>query len=229
MSMRRLSLLVVSLTAIFGLTGCLSPYLKQASNAPEQKPSAALVTGFNIRFESQGNEASLIDLAQNAGLDEFGKKATGLFETALAEYGYTPAYDGTRTSKLDLIQIASNAGSAALTGTWRHPKASHWAPDAVDNLFTKPGDVLGKIVVSGQKEYFAFAEVVIYNKGMFIKEPYVIVRASIYDQESRKVLDLRGIGEGDSSFMITNRSPENLQLALQRGFESLKAVKVETL
>jgi hypothetical protein len=228
MSMRRLSLLVISLTAAFGLTGCLSPYLKQASNAPEQKPASALVTGFNIRVNT-GEEASLIDVAQNAGLDEFGKKATGLFETAIAEYGYTPAYDANRTSKLDFIQIASNAGSAALTGTWRHPKASHWAPDAVDSLFTKPGDVLGKIVVSGQKEYFAFAEVVIYNKGMFIKEPYVVVRASIYDQDSRKVLDLRGIGEGDSSFMITNRSPENLQLALQRGFESLKAVKVESL
>ena len=228
MSMRRLSLLVISLTAAFGLTGCLSPFLKQASNAPEQKPATALVSGFNIRVSSS-EDASLIDVAQNAGLAEFGQKATGLFETAIAEYGYTPAYDANRTSKLDLIQLASNAGSAALTGTWRHPKASHWAPDAVDSVFTKPGDVLGKIAVSGQKEYFAFAEVVIYNKGMFMKEPYVVVRASVYDQDARKVLDLRGIGEGDSRFMITDRSPANLQLALQRGFESLKAVKVEAL
>jgi hypothetical protein len=228
MSTCRVSLLFVSMTAALSLTGCLSPYLKRASDVPASKPSTALVVGFNIRFDSSG-EQSLVDVAQNAGLDEFGENATGLLEAALAEYGYTPAYDGPRTAKLDAIQLESNATTAALTGTWRHPRTSHWSPGSVNSLFVKPGDVLRKLEVDGQNEYFLFAEICIRDKGMFMKEPYLVVRVSIYDQASRKVLDLQGIGEGDSRFMSTDRSPTNLQLSLQRGFESLKAVSVEPL
>jgi hypothetical protein len=232
MSMRRVSVLVVAMVASLSLTGCLSPYLKQASDAPAAKPSAALVTGLNVRFDSSGEKSlvdAAVDAAQNARLEEFGKDATELLEKALAEHGYTPAYDGARTSKLDLIQLASSAGTAALTGTWRHPKTSHWSPDGVNSLFVKPGDVIGKITVNGQNEYFVFAEVIIRDTGMFMKSPFVVVRASIYDQTSRKVLDLQGLGEGDSRFMFADRSPINLRLALQRGFESLKAVPVQPL
>lgn len=226
------SSLPLLLVAALSATGCLSPYLKRAADAPEPKPSPALVSGFVVHFDSNGEEKSLvgaaIDAAQNAGLDEFGKKATELLTAALEERGYTAAWDGPRSAKLDLIQISSNAGSAALTGQWRHPESSHWIPQAVDSLFTKPIDVISKIKGDG-KEYFAFADILIRDSGMILKEPWVVVRAVVYDQDAKKVLDLQGIGTGNSQVFVADRSPKNLEVALIKGFESLKAVKEEAL
>ncbi|MFL5322223.1 MAG: hypothetical protein ACJ790_21375 [Myxococcaceae bacterium] len=229
--LRSASLFVVAIAALT-LTGCLSPYMKHAANTPDPKPSNALVAGFNIRFDSQGQKSLLdaaADVAQNSMLADFGKQATPMLATVLSDNGFTAAYDGPRAGKLDAIQLQSNSSVAALTGTWRHPDSSHWTPDTVDALFTKPADVIGKIKVDGQKEYFAFTEVVIRDKGMFFKEPYVVVRTTIYDQDAKKVLDLQGIGEGESRFFVADRSPKNLETALQRGFESIKTVPATEL
>lgn len=227
----RSAALSLAVTAL-ALTGCAKPYLKQAANTPDPKPSNVVVAGFNVRVESN-NDGSLLDaaadMAQNSMLADFGKEATPLLASALAERGYTATYDNARATKLDVIQLQSNSGVAALTGTWRHPDSSHWTPDAVDSLFVHPNDVISKIKVDGQKEYFAFTEVLIRDNGMFMKEPYVVVRTAIYDENARLVLDLRGLGYGESRFMIADRSPKNLEVALQRGFESLKTVPAEQL
>jgi hypothetical protein len=218
--------------AALGASGCLSPYLKRAADVPEPKPSPALVSGFVVHFDSSEEKSlvgAAIDAAQNAGLDEFGKKATDLLAAALAERGYTAAWDGPRTAKLDVIQIASNSGSAALTGQWRHPESSHWVPQAVDSLFVKPADVIAKIRGEEEKEYFAFADILIRDNGIILKEPWVVVRAVVYDQDARKVLDLQGVGSGESQVFLADRSPKNLEVALTRGFESLKAVQEEAL
>ena len=69
----------------------------------------------------------------------------------------------------------------------------------------------------------------IADGGMFLKEPVVIVRAVIYDAASTKVLELGGIGAGTSSFMFADRSPTNLQAALQKAFDSLQTVAEQPL
>lgn len=233
-STRNTAQAVIAVVALVGLTGCLSPWIKRAENAPDPKPSPVLVAGFNVRFDNSGQEKSLldaaVDAAQNAQLAEFGTKATDMLAGVLAEHGYSATYDGPRSSRLDAIQLKSDSTTAALTGLWRHPDASHMGPDHVDSLFVKPSDVLAKIKsADGAKEYFAFVEVVIRDKGLFMKEPYVVVRTSIYDQDAKKLLDLQGIGEGESGFMFADRSPKNLELALQRGFESLKTAQPQAL
>lgn len=228
----RAAVLSVAVLAL-AVSGCAKPWLKQDTKAPEPKPSNALVTGFSVRFDSGSQDKSLLeaaaDAAQNAQLADFGKKATDLFVAALAERGYTATFDQNRTRPLDAIQLASNSGAAALTGMWRHPDASHWTPDTVDNWMQKPGDVITKVKAADGKEYYAFAEIVIRDQGMFFKEPFMVVRASVYDQDAKKVLDLQGIGEGESHFFMADRSPANLETALKRGFESLKTVQAEQL
>lgn len=227
------SVVLVSLAVALSLSGCAAPFLKRAANTPDPKPSKVVVAGFNVRFDDSGQQKGLldaaVDAAQNSQLADFGTKATELSTQVLAQHGYEAAWDKARTEKLDLIQIQANSTSAALTGTWRHPESSHWTPATVDGLFTKPADIINKIKVDGQKEYFAFTELVIRDGGMFMKEPRVIVRTAIYDQDAKLVLDLQGIGEGESRFMFSDRSPKNLEVALGRGFESVKAIKEEAL
>lgn len=231
--LRRLSpsLMVLSVALVF--TGCIKPHLRHNASQPDPKPSNALVSGMTVRFDDGSQDKSLldaaVDAAQNSKLEEFGKQATELLGAKLAEHGYNVTFDGPRSSKLDAIQLASSSTTAALTGLWRHPESSHWSPAQVEGLLTNPADVVGKIKVDGQKEYFAFAEVVIRDTGMFMKEPFVVVRTSVFDAAGVKVLDLQGIGSGESSFMFADRSPKNLEVALQRGFESLKTVQVEPL
>jgi hypothetical protein len=227
------TLSLVSLTALVALTvGCFSPYLKRAANVPEPKPSPAVVAGFVVRFDAGMQEKSLldaaIDAAQNSMLAEFGTSATDLLKERMAQYGYTVAFDQPRSAKLDAVQLSSNAGTAALTGQWRHPEASYWTPDMVDSLFVKPSDIVSKIKTD-QKEFFGFADVVIRDTGIILKEPTVIVKVAVYDQDAKKVLDLGGIGSGASSIFVSDRSPNNLKIALTKAFESLAQAKEESL
>lgn len=216
-------------------TGCFSPYLKRSTTNPEPKPSPALVAGFVVHFNNNGGDKSVleaaVDVAQNAGLEEFGRKASEMLAKALEKHGYTAAWDGPRSARLDAVQVESNAGMAALTGQWRHPDSSYWVPQTVDSLFVKPADLISKLTLPNAtgKEYYAFADVSIADGGMFLKEPVVIVRAVVYDAASTKVLDLGGIGSGASTFMIADRSPTNLQAALQKAFESLETVGEQPL
>lgn len=195
------------------MSSCLSPYLKRAADVPAEEPPPALVAGFLLHFNSNGQEKSLLDLAvdaaQNSALDDFGLKATPMLASALAERGYTGVFDKERSKKLDAIQLGSDSGTAALTGQWRHPESSYWTPSTVDSLFVKPADVISKIKGEAAPEYFAFADVSIQDGGLFLKEPHVVVRAVVYDQDARKVLDLQGIGMGASSLFFCDRSPKN--------------------
>jgi hypothetical protein len=230
-ALRRTLPLVVVLA--LGASGCFTPYLKRAADAPDPKPSEALVGGFMVRFQDSGQNrdllAAAVNAAQNAGLAEFGQKATTLHAEALAQWGYTVKYDGARATKLDLLQIESGAATSALTGTWRHPEASSWGPQMVESLFVKPVDIVGKLKDDAQKEYFVFTEITIQERGFVLKEPAVFVRTAIFDAGGRKVLDLAAVGAGNSSFLLADRSPPNLERALDAAFKGLAAVKEETL
>lgn len=215
-------------------SGCARPFLRADSKAPDPKPSNALVAGFTVRFVDTSTENKSVveaasDIAQNSQLADFGKRAAEMYAQALAQHGYTVMYDRSRATELDAIKLESSSTASALTGVWRHPDASLWTPETVDGLFVHPQDVIGKVRAADGKEYFAFGEVRIQNTGWFFKEPLVVVRASIYDRDAHKVLDLQGVGSGDTQFFIANRSPQNLELALKRGFESLATVKTEEL
>lgn len=229
--MRRLLPAVALLIAV-AASGCISPYLKRDSKMPEPKPAPALVAGMSVQFESAAEKSAIdaaVDMAQNAGLEEFGKVAAELSAASLAQHGYNATYDGPRSSKLDLIQLSSNSTAAALTGHWRHPESSHQGPDTVEGILVNTSEIMGKLKVEGQSEFFAFTKVSIRDNGIFMKEPYVVVRTKVFDAAGKKVLELQGVGAGDSSFMFADRSPANLKVALERGFESLKTVQEQPL
>jgi hypothetical protein len=232
MQLSRLPLAAFALV-VLATSGCFSPYLRKAPNTPEPAPSPALVSGLVVAFNDGGGQKSLlsavVDTAQNSALEAFGKKATTMMETKLVEHGYTLAFDQARTRTLDAFQIKSDSTTAALTGQWRHPDASYWTPQMVESLFVKPADIVGKVKVDGQKEYFAFSSVSIWDGGNFFKEPWVTVRIAIFDQDAKKVLELGGVGQGESQFFFSDRGVPNLELALTRAFDQLKTVKLETL
>src|SRR5436305_1067026 len=101
MSSLRRAIPLFSAIVALALSACAAPYLKTAANQPDPKPSPALVAGLNVRFDNAGQDKGLIgaavDAAQNSQLDEFGKKATDMLAAALADRGYTPAYDAPRS------------------------------------------------------------------------------------------------------------------------------------
>jgi hypothetical protein len=220
--MLRSSLALVSLVAI---TGCLSPFLKSAADTPQPKPSKALLAGMLVR---NPGDASLLRMAQNAGLEEFGKRATDQLQSTMAAHGYELTFDGPRTSALDAIQMHQDATTAALTGQWRHPQASYWTPQTVDSLFVKPKDMIAKLSPQ-DKEYFVFADVNVVDDGIILKDPRIVVRAVVYDATGKAVLDLQGLGEGESAFLFANHSPDNLNKALANAFDSVKALQEQPL
>jgi hypothetical protein len=127
------------------------------------------------------------------------------------------------------VQLAANSATAALTGGWRHPDASSWTPALMHSMFVQPPQMIGKIRGDAKDERFAFVSVDIQDTGMTMKEAQVVVRISVYGSDGQELLDLQGIGSGDSALFVANRSPGGLGVALERAFASVKAVTVQPL
>lgn len=214
-------------------TGCFSPYIKKTPNQPDPNPSSALGAGYVVRFNDGGGQKSLldaaVDAAQNAGLEEFGKAAQPKVEATLKDHGYTLTFNRERAKTLEAISLRSDATTAAFTGQWVHPDSTYWTPQYVDNLFTKPADFTTKLKVEGQHEYFAFVSIDIFDSGLLFKEPYIIIRTLIADENGKIVAELGGHGKGESSPFVTNRSPQNLERALDAALAEMKSVAVTAL
>jgi hypothetical protein len=231
---------------IFALaTGCATTWLKKSPGSPEPKPSDALLTAMVVQLGRPSSSSSksvsqavvglAISAAQNAELAEFGTKATERLTAVLLEQGYALKTDGARTRPLDAVQAANSAVTSAVTGRWSHPDGSMWIPSYIDSLFVKPRDILAKVVQEGKKEYFSTTEIFIYDSGviwlcgLIWQFPVVQFHTVIYDEQSRKVLDMQGYGSGDGSLFIADHSKANLDKALTASFDSIRAVKEEPL
>ncbi|MDP2340628.1 MAG: hypothetical protein Q8O67_06710 [Deltaproteobacteria bacterium] len=215
---------VVALIAV-AAGGCLKPWLKRLGTAPEARPTPALITGMVARFDGP---ASLVDLAQKSGLDEFGRASVDPLRKAMELEGYTLTFDKARATALDGVPFQSEGTVLDFNGQWRHPDASSWAPDMVESPLVAPRELISMLKTE-DGEHFAFVGLDINDVGNIFREPIVIARVTVYDAAGVKVLDLRGIGTGNTSFLFADRSPANLRIAFDEAVASLATVTEEPL
>ena len=218
----------LALALVFTTTmGCLTPFVARKGSLPETRPAPALTSGFVVA--NANSERSVLDAVQDGGLSEFGTGAVEPISAALAAKGYAIAFDKGRAKVLNAANITSDSTTTALTGAFHHPEASYWTPDLLGGPFVSAKDLIVKIRTDNADEFFAFVGVNIRQSGIIFKEPQVEVRVSVYDANGVKVLDLRGLGVGDSSPFIANRSPSNLKLGLSRAVASFQSLTEEAL
>ncbi len=205
--------------------GCLRPWLRRLGNTPPAPPVPALIGGMVARFDGPW---SLADLAESGGLDEFGRSTVDPLTRALAFQGYTLSFDKERAALLD--DVAFDGDEPPPTAAqWRHPEGSAWTPDRVESTPTLPRSLVNRLREHYDKEHYAFVGLDINDVGSLFREPIVIARITVYDDDATKVLDLRGIGTGKTSFLFANRSPENLRVAFDEAVASLATVSAEPL
>jgi hypothetical protein len=207
--------------------GCSSPFMKQAANTPNPRPSKVLVAGFALVLNIEPDENKLIAYAQNSRLGEVGMKATELVTQLLVEQGYTPVYDPECATKLAMMPTTGVI--SPLSGQWHHPATSALDPAAVDSLFVKPRQILRKLRVPNEKGYFAFVGIDIQDTGFIVREPTVVTRVTIWDQDSHKVLDVQGIGSGRSMPFASDRTVGNLTRAVTASVASVQGQAPEPL
>jgi hypothetical protein len=217
----------VVVAAALTASGCLKPWLKRLGTTPEVRPTAALMGGMVARFDGP---ISLVDLAVKSSLDEFGRGSVDPLQKALALEGYALVFDKERAAALDDVHFESTDTVLDVSGHWRHPEASSWAPDMVESPLVAPRDLVSKLRKEDlPQEHFAFVGLDVNDVGNIFREPIVIARVTVYDAAGVKVLDLRGIGTGRSSFLFADRSPKNLRIAFDEAVASLATVTEEPL
>jgi hypothetical protein len=212
----RLTSLMVVLAAS---SACLTPYVSRKDSLPEPRPAPTLIAGYTV--QNPGSQRSILDVAQDSGLAAFGEASVPLVQAALAEKGFALTFDKLRTNEINQGGIGGDSATSALTGAFNHPQSSYWAPDLLHGPFVKPLDLITRVKGEDGAEHFAFCALYVRDLGMILKEPQVELRVDIFDGSGVKVLSLRGLGVGETGFLINNRSPTNLQVALERAIASL--------
>jgi hypothetical protein len=217
--LRLASLLIIVAAA----SACLTPYVSRKDALPEPRPAPTLIAGYTV--QNPGSSRSILDLAQDSGLAEFGDASVAMVQTALAEKGFALAFDKLRTNEINQGGIGGDSATAALTGAYNHPQSSYWAPDLLHGPFVKPMDLIAKVKGSDGAEHFAFCAIYVRDLGILLKEPQVELRVDIFDGAGTKIISLRGVGVGETNFLVNNRSPSNLQVALERAIASFKPLQ----
>lgn len=212
--------LVVATVALS--SGCLTPFVSRRAQEPEPRPAPTVIAGLSV---TNPGERTVLDVAQDTGLSEFGEKAVEPIQAALAAKGFALTFDKIRVKEINTGGINNDAASAAITGAYTHPEASYWTPDLLRGPFVQPKDLIVKIRGEDPKELYAFVGIVVRQQGIIVKEPQIELRVTVYDREGQAVLDLRGLGAGDGSVFFANRAPGNLQVALERAITSFETLE----
>jgi hypothetical protein len=207
-----------------------TPYQQRRQQLVASPPMPTLLTGMVVQFHDSGTDGGpgLLDAAQNAGLDDFGRWLMKPLRDALLQHGFDLTYDGGRTMRMDLVAVAPNAATAALTGKWRHPDASSVTPSMLHGLLANPAAVVQRVPApgQGQQESYAFVEVNISDGGWLWKHPRVELRASVFDAKGVELLDMVGVGDGDDALFVANRGAVNLRLSFDGALRTAQAAPV---
>lgn len=239
---RLLALVMVGLTV--GLSACASTYIKQVPGVPEARPAEALVAGFVVRTEHDGQNASLVDVAvdvaQNTQMNAFGAYAAEKLPVVLGKLGFKPVFNGAVTRDLELMKVPD--GLAQLSGYWQHPETSALPATAytgprfmVESLGNGPHIVKSLEEKGAQYPFVAFVEAIVTENTAcgagalkLWTAPQVRYVVSILDKTGAVVVVAQAVGNGDGSVMFTNRSPTNLKKGLDAGIRTLDKAKVQT-
>jgi hypothetical protein len=217
----RVSLVLVVLAAAAGCPTAstrdraVAQYGSRAPTAPISAPGKTLVAGFVVHVDQDPFSNLVIrSEPQNLNLDTFGWRAAERVGEILAARGYEVYFDGARTERLR--DDAGFLGLAKSFGRWRHPQAASWQWQKDD------GSKVVHELKTEQREFFAFVDVQITDRGVAQRTPHVTVHATILDELGRHVLELRGAGKGPSSLGVASFTAASLDQGLGAALASIR-------
>jgi hypothetical protein len=233
------------------LVGCVTTYVKRVDDVPPEdaRPATTLMGSMIVAVEASQDGSvdgggSIVDLFQNASLDEFGVQAQPKLAAELKRRGFELVKDKDVASTLDFFAVTKgNQAMTTLTGHWVHPEGSDVDPDVFHYvyLFTedKGAEIARKLdALEGakDKDFFAFTGVKIMTPSGFgcgglwcWAEPRVRVNFIVVDRKGKTVYDAQGVGNGKGAMFIVDRSPSNLSTAVDQAINALQATEAEPL
>jgi hypothetical protein len=231
-------LLVMSLSLLASSTACLPSIRKDPLLPKDEKIPTTIVSVVVRAIPEDGKSADLLDLLQNTSLEKFGLEALPRVEEVLRTHGFEPTLDP------DVVRSLPRAGGlvpedavTALTGVWRHSDAP-LIPAASWAFGDARSDVWGGRMMDSSLKFpmnATFVEVIVQDAtdcgamGLNLwRHPNVYVRALTFNADGKPIFIARSRGGGDGSPFVVNRSPENLQKAVEAGFKELAKAEVAT-
>lgn len=234
-------LLIVAMSLVLFVAGCgsLGPHVAKTSdielNSAAARPTL-MVSMFiqNEQDEDGGLLKAANEMANNQQLSTVGSDAYSQVAEMLAKDGFVLSTDPPQAKKLGESKMAKS-DMAKVGGLWYHP-------DGATTQFTKTSingdysDVALKLRdQENLEEHFAQVSITVGEGSGFSVGPIgrfypiVYLRILILNNQGRVVYKTYLVGEGDKNFMVTDRSPANMKIAISRALRSRTQLEVDTI
>jgi hypothetical protein len=235
---------VAMILVVLLLSACVSPYMRIKTDKSSFKDAPTLMSAAvfdNSRTtsdeEKSGNLSGTLQLISNASLDEVGATMLSDAEKLLKSHGFVIEFDKKRARNVDLVSgkavDALNKVGQVLGGKWVSPKGAQMTSvtDQTWLLDSYSARLVRKLKGAGENEHFLFisARGLRDSEWLVMARPQVVLYYLVLNNQGRAVLEARGIGHGDSSFLFEDQTPENLGVALKRAQENMLLQPVEAL
>ncbi len=224
-------------------TGCMKTYVYRSPDlSPDMSLSTLMVhTGvqteqtreFDLDDGLTGSDIAFLasDMAQNRQLDAFGMLLLESSEPFLISQGLDVMVDTGRAKELrkfDWTQFRNN--TTVLSGNWSDPRGNVMplvpGMPLRDNIYSSLGQTLHE---GGAPEGYLYVVGNVHERGLFRRYPVLALTFVVHNEQGDELLVAQGVGKGHRRFLISDRSAENLSLALGNALESLTEAEVEAL
>ena len=223
----------ICVVALLG-TGCLKTYVERSATLGPEAPLPTLMvhTGVTASQSSHGEVSSTAellalasDVIQNTQLDEFGETVLDASTPFLETQGVQLVIDADRaksTRKVDWGEVGNSLTFA--TGGWTDARGGVMSlvPRMLFRkaVFSKMGTELHQ---GGAPEGYLYVVGTVHERGLFFPFPKLALTFVVHDQTGQELLLAQGVGQGERSFFLVDRSPQNLGIALEQALTELDA------
>ena len=166
-------------------------------------------------------------------LPDFGASVMEQVPGILAENGFELIIDGARIesgAKADMTEFTNKM--TMLSGTWTHPDAMT-LPLMVNTLNRRGASsrVAEALDDPDAVDTYTYVVVNIHDakKYMVMQAPLVELSVLVVDESGEDLLRARAYGMGELSPFVSNRHPDNLNVALDAALVALSEVEVEVV
>ncbi|MEC7948833.1 MAG: hypothetical protein VX265_14795 [Myxococcota bacterium] len=227
--------------------GCMKSYVHRAASIDPREPMDALLVGAQVRTiqdQSVGEGASddgfaalaiveaANDAVANSRVDEFGATVVDRLTPFLVSQGFRPIFDAELAKSTRSVDWGEAINAVrALSGSYSDPRASSlWVQPRM--LFRRNvQEKTAAALAVGDDTALLYLTVTVYESRrlLVMRLPMLQATAVATDHAGVDLLKAQGIGRGDMSFLIIDRSPANLGIVLDEAMMALSAAPVETI
>ena len=218
-------------------TGCMKTYVMTAGGVTGDTPMDALMVSTRVQTIQESNESGGIgalvetatDLAANSQIDEFGSGVVDTLSGFLSTHGYTVVVDEAKAKSLQNVDWGEAGNKlSTLSGGYTDPRGAAMMvmPKMLfrDKVLQTTATKLS--LDQGDAMLFITVNILESRKWLIMRLPYIQTTVLVADHSGQALLAAQGLGSGDTSVIVIDRSPANLQVAMDRAVEALGAAEV---